>query len=169
MARTTFELTPEAIERINELQEKFGKGSAAAKHRHDILMKRFLDRPEPMIALTPDGPIKNRAAERQEVLESHLRDTIRLQEIIDKLSESVKKSDGTVHAYRKVVSDMQSELRELREEVGQQDQITRDRNTFLKLCRETFSIRVDFLGINIQKAWDLLKFIFNKPPNAASR
>ena len=69
--------------------------------------------------------------------------------IISDLQDKLGNSVGTTAAYRSVVADMQTQIGKLQEELGGQDQVTRDRKTFAKLLRQTFSVRIGFVSVNL--------------------
>jgi predicted FMN-binding regulatory protein PaiB len=77
-----------------------------------------MDAPTPIVIVTKAGLFRNHAAQRQDLIQAHLKDIVKREIIIFELHERLHQSDGKTAADRSVVADMQSQLRKLAEELA---------------------------------------------------
>jgi hypothetical protein len=164
MPQTTFNIDQETLEAIRDLRLQVPATGASRikelleKHRFNELMNA----PTPKVIVTKDGQLRNHAAQREELGRAHLAEVLQRERIIAELQTKLDASDGTTAAYRSVVADMQGHIAKLQEEAVGQDQVTRDRKTFLKLLRQTFGVRIGIVSVNIDALMKLLKFPWAK-------
>ncbi len=78
------------------------------------------------------------------------------------LRSEMKAKQKSIDAHRIVIADFQKSLAEANLQLGKTDPITRNRSTLAKLLQETFSIRIGFVSINIQKFCQLIRFTYRK-------
>jgi hypothetical protein len=117
----------------------------------------------PLTILTENGPVKNYAARVDEINAEWLREWIAQNNIVEALQSELTAKGESIDAHRIVIADFQKSLNEANLELGHADPITRNRSTFLKLLQETFSIRIGFVSVNVQKFGQLLRFIYQQP------
>ena len=166
MAKMRLTIDRAALDAIEALKAQMPP-TAAEKVRELIAAERLaklMNHSKPMIIVTKGGQVRNHAAQQGDVLQAHLADVLKREEIIANLQAKLNESDGTTAAYRSVVADMQGQIGKLQEELGGQDQIARDRRTFAKLLRQTFSIRIGLVSVNIDALMKLVRFPWAKCP-----
>ena len=78
------------------------------------------------------------------------------------LQSEVKAKQKAINAHRIVIADFQKSLDEANLQLEKTDPITRNRSTLSKLLQETFSVRIGFVSINIQKFCQLIRFMYKK-------
>jgi hypothetical protein len=120
MAKTTLTIDRAALDAIEALKAQMAP-TAAEKIRELIAAECFaklMNNSKPMIIFTKGGQVRNHAAQQDDMLQAHLADVLKREEIIADLQAKLNESDGTTAAYRYVVADMQGQIGKLQEELG---------------------------------------------------
>jgi hypothetical protein len=108
------------------------------------------------------GTVINLEARRREELQKQpsTEFAAEREQLVAALERKLKHSASTIDGYRTTIADLVKELDKKRLELGQQDEISRNRRTFFTLVRQTFSVRIWFISINLDKLIELFRFIY---------
>ena len=116
----------------------------------------------PLAIVSGSGTVINLEGRRREELQKQVDTKLATEreDFVSDLQGRLKSNASTIDAYKAVVADLMKDLEKKSQELGQQDEITRNRRTFATLVRQTFSVRIWFISINLDKLIDLLSFIY---------
>ena len=161
--RIELTISAEALRTLGEIQARAEATSSAGQIRAILRQERLntlMNAEKPLTILTGDGQL---FAKLLDVNQKWFREWLDRNAIIESLQSQLTHNSVSLDAYRRVISDLQSSLNKANLELGDIDPITRNRRTFSKLLQETFSIRVGFVSVNVQKFIQLLRFIYGRP------